>query len=141
MAEARIEVTCPGCEKPFHIPPSEQGNVRECPHCGGWVDVPELGRPPTTAEIDDAMAQRTAREFERQQQESARQLIEAARQQEVWERQLAEAALQIGQAQRGLDKREEQDARFDRLLDRMEAVIGSWEQLADRMGRVLDRMG
>jgi hypothetical protein len=127
MAEARIEVTCPGCEKPFHVPPAEQGKIAECPACGGWVDVPELGRPPTTAEMDDAAAQRTAREYDRQTAEGARLLAENAR--------------QIEQSQQALDHRDQQDARFDRLLDRMEVVIGQWEQLAARMGRVLDRLG
>ncbi len=120
MSEARIEVTCPGCVKPFHVPSAEQGKVVDCPVCGGWVDVPELGRPPTTAEVDEAAAARSAREYE-------------------W--QMAENARQIEQSQRALDHRDQQDARFDQLLDRMDAVVGRWEQLADRMGRALDRLG
>jgi len=127
MADARIEVTCPGCGKPFLVPAAEQGHVADCPHCQGWVDVPELSRPPTTAEMDDAAALRNAREYERQMAEAARQLAETDR--------------QIEQAQRGLDKRDEQDAQFDRIMGRIEAVVGQWEQLAARMGRVVDRLG
>lgn len=127
MADARIEVTCPGCTKPFHVPPDEQGKITECPNCRGWVDVPEFGRPPTLAELDDAAARRNAMEYERQTAEAGRQL--------------AATAQQVEQTQRILDKEDEQNARLDRLLDRLEAVIGQWEQLAARMGRVADRLG
>lgn len=127
MAEVRIEVTCPGCEKPFHVSPAEQGKIAECPHCGGWVDVPELGRPPTAAEVDDAAASRAASVYDLQSRETTRQLEVSAR--------------QLEQYQRFIDRRDAQDARFDRVLDRLEAAVGQWEQLAARMGRVLDRMG
>ena len=65
MAEARIEATCPDCEKSFHVRPAERGKVTGCPRCGAWVDVPELGCSPTSAEVEEA-ARRDAREDERQ---------------------------------------------------------------------------
>jgi Zn-finger nucleic acid-binding protein len=119
MVEARIEITCPGCNKPFLVPADEQGKLADCPNCLGWVDVPELGRSPTTAEVDEAAALRSAREYDRQMAENARQ---------------------IEQSQRALDKRDQQDAQFDRLLDRMETVISRWERLADQMGHVIERL-
>jgi hypothetical protein len=105
---------------------AELGKVVDCPHCGGWVDVPELGRTPSTAEVEEAAALRKAREYERQLAEGSRQLAENAR--------------QIEQSQRALDHRDQQDDRFDQLLDRMEAVIGQWELLAAGVRRVVDRL-
>ncbi len=119
MADVRFEVTCPSCETPFHVPLDEQGKIAECPKCDGWVDVPELARPPSPAEVDEAAA-RNLREYERQ---------------------LAEAARQIEQSQHELDKRDELNARLSLLLDRMEAVVGQWEQLATHVGRVVERLG
>jgi hypothetical protein len=127
MAEVRIEVTCPGCQKPFLVPVSEQGHVADCPHCQGWVDVPEVGRPPSTAELDEAASARHKTEYDRQLGEGDRQLREGAR--------------QLEQAQRALDLRDRQDAQFSELLNRVSAVIGRWEQLAERMAHVIEQMG
>jgi Zn-finger nucleic acid-binding protein len=123
MDDVRIELTCPGCEERFLVPATQQGKIVECPSCSGWVDVPEIGRPPNGFETDVSVTQ----EQERQWEESARQLAENAR--------------QIEQSQRALDHRGRQDARLDEILDRMAAVLGRWESLADRMGRVIDQLG
>ncbi len=148
MTDARIEVTCPGCDRPFHVAADEQGRVADCPHCGGWVDVPDLSRPPTAAELDEAAAERNLTEYERQLAAAARQLEQSQRgldqrdeQDAQYARQLAEAARQLEQARRALDTRDGQDQRFDHLLDRLDAVIGRWEQLAARMGLVAERLG
>jgi Arc/MetJ family transcription regulator len=102
------------------------GTVQECPECGGYVDVPEIGRPPTTAEVDEAARARTAREWELQSQETTRQQ--------------AINAKQIEQAQRALDRRDQQDDRYDELLNRLERVLARWEQLAEQAGRVIEQM-
>ncbi len=126
MVEIRIEVKCPGCEKPFLVPSTEQGNVADCPYCQGWVDVPDVGRPPTTAELLEAASLRNAHDYELQSRETNRQLEIAGR--------------QLEQSQRFIDRRDRQDARFDRVLDHLEAVVGRWEQLSKRIDRVVDRL-
>lgn len=133
MAEVRIEVTCPGCQKAFLRPADEQGQIAECPNCGGWVDVPEVGRPPTTAEVNDAATARSAREYDLQLQENARQIAEAARLQEI-------TARQSVQLQRSLDRRERQDEQMDELLQRLGRLLSRWEQLADQMGRAIEQL-
>lgn len=133
MTDARIELTCPGCSKRFHVPSAEQGKIAECRNCGGWVDVPELGRAPTTAELDEAATARAHTEYERQQQEGARQLAESARQQVV-------AARQLEQFQTSLDRRDRLDERHEELLVSFARVVALWEQLAEKMGRVLDQL-
>jgi Zn-finger nucleic acid-binding protein len=122
MDDVRIELTCPGCEERFLVAETQQGKIAECPSCGGWVDVPELGRLPNGFEAAVPTTQEQAQQWE----ESARQLEMVGR--------------QLEQSQRALDHRDRQDARLDELLDRMDAVLGRWESLADRMARVIDRL-
>jgi hypothetical protein len=117
---------CDSCGNSLSFPPTDVGTVQECPECGGYIDVPELGRPPTTAEVEEAAASRAAREWELQSQETTRQQ--------------AVSAKQIEQTQRALDRRDQQDDRYDELLNRLERVIGLWEQLAERAGGVIERM-
>jgi ribosomal protein S27E len=125
-AGVRIQLQCDGCGHTLSFAASEVGTVQECPECGGYIDVPELGRPPTTAEIDEASRARTAREWELQSQETTRQL--------------AINAKQIEQAQRALDRRDQQDDRYDQLLNRFERVLALWEELAEQVGRIIERM-
>jgi RimJ/RimL family protein N-acetyltransferase len=51
MADELIETICPGCNRRFEVPLDEQGRIAECPHCQGWVDVPELDPPPASGPI------------------------------------------------------------------------------------------
>lgn len=127
VMEARIKVTCAGCEKPFDVPSVDQGGIVECPNCGGWVDVPELGARTSTAEMDKAVAHRNFLEYKRQEAEAARLLTESAR--------------RIEQAQRDLDLWEARRDSRGRWLDALEAVIDRWERLASRMGPVVDQLG
>lgn len=124
--DVRLELKCPGCDRPFFVPPSEQGRVSECPHCGGWVDVPEVGREPTTAELDEAAALRSQVEYDRQQAEYIRQLELGAR--------------QLEQAQRSLDAQDQLNLREAAKFDRLNRLLEQWESLAERASRVLDRM-
>jgi Arc/MetJ family transcription regulator len=125
--DVSLQMRCNGCGNTLRFPASTVGTVQECPDCGGYIDVPEIGRPPTTAEVEEAVAARTAREYELQSQETTRQQ--------------AVTAKQIEQAQRALDRRDQQDDRYDELLDRFEGVIALWEQLAEQAGRILEQMG
>jgi Zn-finger nucleic acid-binding protein len=126
VSDVRIELVCPGCGVQVFAAVSEQGKIIDCPSCYGWLDVPEIGRPPTAVEIDEAAAARTAREWELNTQESSRQLRVNAQ--------------QLEQAQQALDHRRKQDARFDSILVRADEVISRWDQLAERMDRVLKNM-
>jgi hypothetical protein len=126
LADVRIQLRCDSCGHSVSFGVSEIGTVQECPACGAYVDVPEVGRPPTTAEVEEALAARAAREWELQ-------TLEAARQQAV-------TAKQIEQAQRALDRRDQQDAWYDELLDRLESVIARWEQLTDKAEHVIEQM-
>jgi Zn-finger nucleic acid-binding protein len=126
MDEVRIELTCPGCEEAFLVPAAEQGKISECPHCGGWVDVPEVGRLPNGFESEPAGPQPTWEDSRRQWEESARQLAAGAR--------------QIEQSQKALDLRDRQDERFDEILDRFTATIARWDALADQLGRVIEKL-
>jgi hypothetical protein len=36
-----VDVVCEECGKGATFPAAEQGTVQECPHCGGFLDVPE----------------------------------------------------------------------------------------------------
>ena len=119
MAEVRIEVTCPGCDRRFLVPAVEQGHVADCPRCQGWVDVPEVGRPPTPAEVEEVIARRTTLEYERQLQVAARQLE---------------------QSQEALDHRNRQDDRFDEFLDQIGELIERWKQLAGQMNRAIEAL-
>jgi predicted nucleic acid-binding Zn-ribbon protein len=125
--DVRLQMRCDSCGKTLDFPATTVGTVQECPDCGGYIDVPEIGRPPTTAEVEEAIAARTARERELQSQETTRQQ--------------AATAEQIEQAQRALDRRDQQDDRYDKLLDRFEAVIVRWEQLVEQAGRLIEQMG
>jgi hypothetical protein len=118
---------CEGCGHTLSFAASEVGTVQECPECGGYIDVPEISRAPTTAEIDEVARKRNAREWELQSQETTRQL--------------ALSAEQIEQAQRALDRRDQQDDRYDELLNRFERVLARWEQLAEQAGRIVEQMG
>jgi len=40
MTKATIRFECPGCEKAISFAVADIGTVQECPHCGGYVDVP-----------------------------------------------------------------------------------------------------
>ncbi len=125
--DVRIQLRCDNCGTTVSFPASDVGTVQECHECGEYLDVPEIGRPPTTAEIDDAAAARTARAWELQSQETTRQQ--------------ALIAKQIDQAQRALDRRDQQDDRYDELLNRFDRVLARWEQLAEQAGRVVEQMG
>jgi Zn-finger nucleic acid-binding protein len=118
MDDARIELTCPGCEEQFLVHASQQGKIVNCPSCDGWVDVPDLRDESVTDPFAD---------------EQARQWEEGAKQQ-------AENARQIEQSQRALDHRDHQDARFDELLGRMASVIDRWDSLATKMEHVIGRL-
>jgi uncharacterized paraquat-inducible protein A len=52
--DVRIELRCEGCGHRVGFPTSDIGTVQECPECGGYIDVPEVGRPPTGAEVERA---------------------------------------------------------------------------------------
>jgi hypothetical protein len=122
-----LEMRCDHCSKTLRFPPWTVGTVQECPECGEYLDVPEIGRPPTTAEIEEAAAERTEHEWELRSRERTRQQAVVAR--------------QIEQAQRALDRRDQQDDRYDKLLDRLEGVIAQWARLAGQAERVLEQMG
>jgi hypothetical protein len=53
-----IPVKCDECEKVSGFPATQTGTVQECPHCGEYMDVPELDGapespfPPDIAEPD-----------------------------------------------------------------------------------------
>lgn len=78
MFDARIQITCLGCNEKFLVLATEQGHVVECPNCSGFVDVPNLSRPETVAAEDE---DRRLAEYARQFEENARQLEENAKQQ------------------------------------------------------------
>jgi hypothetical protein len=124
--DVRLELRCEGCGHRVGFPTSDIGTVQECPECGGYIDVPEVGRPPTGAEVERAARARTAREWELQSRETTRQLDVTAK--------------QIEQAQRTLDRRDQQDDRYDELLDRFEHLLAVWEQLAEKAGRVIKQI-
>jgi hypothetical protein len=125
--DVRLQLRCHSCGHTVSFPASDVGTVQECPECGGYIDVPEIGRPPTTAEVEDAARERTQREWEFQSQETTRQLRVNAK--------------QLEQAQRTLDRREQQDDRYDELLNRFERVLTMWEQLAAQAGHVIKKIG
>ncbi|MFO1004745.1 MAG: hypothetical protein U0929_02205 [Planctomycetaceae bacterium] len=131
MSTVRLEVSCPGCEKQFHVLGNEQGKVVECPLCGGWVDVPviELGEA-ATAEQE---YERQKAEYERQQEEGRKQLDEAGRQQRL-------SAQQLEHAQRQLERRELDDARWRELSNSFERLLARWDEIATQASRVLDKL-
>ena len=124
--DIRLEMRCEGCGHTLSFSTSDIGTVQECPECGGYIDIPEVGRPPTNGEIEAAARTRTAREWELQSKETTRQLDLTAK--------------QIEQTQQALDRRDAQDVRYEEILDRLEQLLAFWEQLAERAGRVIDRM-
>ena len=107
MFNARIQVTCLGCNEQFLVLASEQGHVVECPNCAGYVDVPDLSSLGATA----------AQAEERRLAENARQIEENAKQQlrfgQLLDRfeevigQLAKVVEQMGHAVQGLNKRKD----------------------------------
>jgi uncharacterized Zn finger protein (UPF0148 family) len=111
MAELRVELTCPGCQNTFLRAVDEQGQILECPSCGGWVDVPEIGRPPSKAEVEEEANRRFSAEYDRQLSENARQ---------------------IERSKKLIEWQEQQNAQFDKLFARADTVLAKWEQLALR---------
>ncbi len=112
MSNAKIQVACPGCEHAFSVDPAQQGTVVECPECRGYVDVPELGREPTTAEVEEVAFLRVKDLQERQSE----------------------------QYQRLLDADEKNLNLFNETLEKAQALISKWDKLADRMGSIIDLM-
>jgi hypothetical protein len=125
--DVRLQLRCDSCGHTVSFPASDVGTVQECPECGGYIDVPEIGRPPTSTEVEEAARARTQREWEVQSQETTRQLEVGAK--------------QLEQAQRALDRRDQQDDRYDELMNRFERVLAMWEQLAEQAGHVIEEIG
>lgn len=132
MSQVRIEVSCPGCTEVFHVLADQQGQVEACPHCAGWVDVPDL-RPLHHESQEVSDYDRQIAEYDRQQEEARRQTEEFTRQQTV-------SANQLVQSQKNLDEHDRQNARWRDVLDRVEQVITKWNSLADRAQHVLDKL-
>lgn len=88
MSDVKVTFRCDGCESTIAFPASEAGMVRDCPECGGWVDVPEVHRrsiheaPATWGRLQEELNQRYMEENLRQQQANARQIERAERQQQ-----------------------------------------------------------
>src|SRR5262245_14784229 len=88
MADVKLQMVCDGCAAVVTFPAAEQGTVQECPHCGGYLDIPEVTRVPT---LYDTHTER----YERQSEETQRQLEATKRQIEEVDRQQAETRKQI----------------------------------------------
>jgi hypothetical protein len=134
MSEVKLTFRCEGCGAVISFPSSETGMVRDCPECGGWVDVPEVVRqgtgeiPPTWGRSQSLQEELNARYFEeavRQQGEITRQ-IEATRQHQEWARGNLERETAI------LARREE-------LLDQAARLLVSCEQMAARFAALLSK--
>ena len=126
MAEARIQMECEGCGRTVTFPATELGTVQECPECGGYLDVPELTRVPTVYD-------QQTNAYDRQSEETERQLRRAAAQQEETERQLRCSGEQQEHAQQQLATRDRLDSLEERLLQRAAQLLDRWEALAARV--------
>lgn len=138
MSSVRLEVTCPGCAEGFHVLTSEQGSVVACPHCAGWVDVPDVnsnhtGSPEREYERQRAEYERQQEDYKKQQEENVRQMEEAARQQKL-------SALQMEHGQRQIEERDRQDAKWNDSLIVFERLLARWDELADRASQLLNKL-
>lgn len=48
-----IEVRCEECGKTTEFPAEKRGTVQDCPHCGEYLDVGDLGDDETSDVVDD----------------------------------------------------------------------------------------
>ncbi len=110
--------------------------IRECPECGGWVNVPEATRrDPGEAQqaLGGLQAELDKRYFEenvRQQAEMARQ-IEIVDQQQEWSRRNLERELaSVGRREELLEREARLVERFERMAGSLEAFLASWEKRA-----------
>lgn len=131
MSAVRLEITCPGCSKTFHVLDAEQGTVVGCPECAGWVDVPLV--TPGRIETAEEEYERQRLEYERQQEEAKKQLDEAGRQQRL-------SAQQLEHSQRQLEQRDIEDARWNALSISFEHLLAKWDEIANRASQVLDKL-
>lgn len=115
MDDAKVVLNCPGCYQSLSFPVADIGTIQECPHCGGYVDVPG-GPDPILS--NDADYDRQVEEYDRQTEESARQLEVGKRQQEATEQQIQKEA---------------------KLLDQQSEILGKWDQIADRANDLLSK--
>ncbi len=126
MTEARIQMECEGCGRTVTFPATDLGTVQECPGCRGYLDVPELSRVPTVFDQQtDA--------YDRQTEETERQLRRAAAHQEETERQLRCSGELQERAQQQLATRDRLDSLEERLLQRVAQLLDRWEALAARV--------
>jgi len=131
MRDVKLASRCEGCEATITFPASEAGMIRECPECGGWVDVPEATRRDpsqtqhTWAGVQEELNKRYFEESVRQQSETARQIEIADRHQE-WSRQ------DLERESASLARREELLEREARLVERFERIAVSFEAFLDK---------
>lgn len=50
--EPMVHYECGMCRKVLSAPIKEKGNIKKCPHCGGFVEVPDPHKTPA-ADVDD----------------------------------------------------------------------------------------
>ncbi len=130
MTKATIRFECPGCEKSISFAVEDIGTVQECPHCGGYVDVPGEKDDRFVNDPDD---ERQRAQYEQQLDDFDRQTKEIDRQNEVIKHQ-GERANKL------LDKDEELKELQIQLCEKwsqtqieVDQLVAKWQALADRV--------
>lgn len=130
MIDAKISFRCPGCDELVSFPGGEAGTIRECPECGGWVDVPELFRQ---SKDEDALSDESQRQFE----ENARQLVESARQSAENARLIAESSKANEEWQRQLKQAARYQDQAEETFVRLATLVTRWESLTSQLEKRL----
>jgi hypothetical protein len=132
MRDIKLTFRCEGCESTITFPASEAGMIRECPECGGWVDVPEATRRdpseagPTWQSLQEELNKRYLEESLRQQAEIARQIDERDKDYELSRRNLERESAYIVRREELIERETRVIARFERIAACLEALVAKW---------------
>ncbi len=132
MRDLKLTFRCEGCESMIAFPASEAGMIRECPECGGWVDVPEATRRDpsesqhTLASFQEELNKRYFEENVRQQAEKARQIETTDRHQEWVRQNLERESASLARREELLEREARLVACFERIAVSFEAILAKW---------------
>jgi hypothetical protein len=134
MRDVKLTFLCEGCETTIAFPASEAGMIRECPECGGRVDVPEaIRRDPSESQqtlggLQEELNRRYFEENVRQQGEMARQIEVADRHQEWSRKNLQRESDLLGRREELLERETRLVDRFERIAESFESYLSKWAQ-------------
>ncbi len=137
MTKATVRFECPGCEKSISFAVADIGTVQECPHCGGYVDVPgekddRFGNDPDD-ERQRAQYEQQLDDYDRQTKEIDRQ-HEVTKHQQEWGNKLFEKDEELQELQIQLHEK------WSQTQNEVDQLVAKWQALADRVDRFVTKL-